>query len=62
MFNVSIVWAFLVLASTTSGLILARVGSRSARLVMAAGGVLACIGVSSVATVLLLANDAVGMN
>lgn len=59
--TVQIIWAVLVLASTAGGLLLASVGSRLSHVGMATGGVLACIGVSSYATALLLVSDAIGM-
>ena len=61
MVSASLLWAVMVLASTAGGLLLASAGSRLSRAGVATGGVLACIGVSSFATVLLFVSDATGM-
>ncbi len=61
MVSAAVIWAGLLVASTAGGLIFAHVGSHSLRLTMATGGVLACIMVSSMATILLVTSGALGV-
>jgi len=62
MTGLALVWATLLAASTAGGLVFAHLGSRSSHLSLATSGVIACITVSSAATILLVTSDVIALN